>query len=440
MTSPKQPFGKTIARGERRFYSLNVLLADYEPVATLERDEAILENKQPCRQYDTRDFSDHRFHKHITTPLGPIDGTAPRLDAFPDIAADRSPPPAASGVAPVAGPDPGMYFVSWACCLPVEGHARSIVCDLQRGTFAFIPNIVVDLLALCRDRTIEQLHAHYGHQYDRQIDEYLAYLIAHDFGFFSPTPQRFPPISLDWRNPRPITNCVIDFADGTDHPLAALSEQLSRLFCQAVELRFFRTVTAAELTAHLDAFTDSTIRSISVLAGDHPSLDRAGLDALLRRHKRVKHITVHSTADHDEVIRVDLHTTIRHTSEVVTSEACCGQVSPRYFSCNIETFTEALQRNSCLDRKVSIDARGAIKNCPSMPRSYGDVHRTPLAEVVSTDEFQALWKVSKDDVLVCQDCEFRYICHDCRAYLTDPEQPLSKPAKCRYDPYTCRWT
>jgi hypothetical protein len=32
-----------------------------------------------------------------------------------------------------------------------------------------------------------------------------------------------------------------------------------------------------------------------------------------------------------------------------------------------------------------------------------------------------------------------YICHDCRVYLQDPKNPLSKPAKCRYDPYQVRW-
>lgn len=155
--------------------------------------------------------------------------------------------------------------------------------------------------------------------------------------------------------------------------------------------------------------------------------------------KRVKQITVHSTPGRDEVIRVDLQTTVIYTSEVLASEACCGQVSPRYFSCNVEAFTEALQFNSCLNRKIGIDARGAIRNCPSMPRAYGDVRTAPLAEIVANSEFQAVWKVTKDDVLVCQDCEFRYICHDCRAYVKDPAQPLSKPAKCRYNPYEGRW-
>jgi hypothetical protein len=45
----------------------------------------------------------------------------------------------------------------------------------------------------------------------------------------------------------------------------------------------------------------------------------------------------------------------------------------------------------------------------------------------------------KDQIEVCKDCEFRYICTGCRAYLEDPEDIHSKPLKCGYNPYTCEW-
>ena len=45
---------------------------------------------------------------------------------------------------------------------------------------------------------------------------------------------------------------------------------------------------------------------------------------------------------------------------------------------------------------------------------------------------------------VCKDCEFRYICTDCRAYTEKThtnEEGLdtSKPLKCGYNPYTGEW-
>lgn len=32
------------------------------------------------------------------------------------------------------------------------------------------------------------------------------------------------------------------------------------------------------------------------------------------------------------------------------------------------------------------------------------------------------------------------ICTDCRAYVEDPEDILSKPLKCGYNPYTAEWS
>jgi len=40
---------------------------------------------------------------------------------------------------------------------------------------------------------------------------------------------------------------------------------------------------------------------------------------------------------------------------------------------------------------------------------------------------------------VCKDCEFRYVCTDCRAYRADAEDLYSKRARCSYDPYTATW-
>ena len=38
------------------------------------------------------------------------------------------------------------YFRLYACCIAVKGHRRSLICDVQRGDFFFIPNILCDLL------------------------------------------------------------------------------------------------------------------------------------------------------------------------------------------------------------------------------------------------------------------------------------------------------
>ena len=74
----------------------------------------------------------------------------------------------------------------------------------------------------------------------------------------------------------------------------------------------------------------------------------------------------------------------------------------------------------------------------------GNVLREGSLKEILEGTVQDIWKITKDDVLVCQDCEYRYVCFDCR--------PLSEGAangkgdyksapypRCTYDPYEGNW-
>ncbi len=130
---------------------------------------------------------------------------------------------------------------------------------------------------------------------------------------------------------------------------------------------------------------------------------------------------------------------LKFFSPQISDESHCGIISPAYFSTNTRLFTESQGFNSCLNKKIAVDKKGEIKNCPSMKTSFGNVAHTSLMEVYQKDAFRKIWSISKDDVQKCQDCEFRYICTDCRAYVENPEDNYSAPLKCGYDPYTCEW-
>ena len=78
-----------------------------------------------------------------------------------------------------------------------------------------------------------------------------------------------------------------------------------------------------------------------------------------------------------------------------------------------------------------------------MPESYGNIKDTTLEEALNKPGFKKYWTVTKDDIEICKDCEFRHVCTDCRAYTERTKFKdgidLSKPLKCGYNPYTGRW-
>src|SRR5690606_33532331 len=71
----------------------------------------------------------------------------------------------------------------------------------------------------------------------------------------------------------------------------------------------------------------------------------------------------------------------------------CGIIETSYFTNDLQHITESQRHNTCLNRKIAIDAEGNIKNCPSMAKSYGNIKDTKLIDVVNNPEFQKLWYI-----------------------------------------------
>ena len=74
---------------------------------------------------------------------------------------------------------------------------------------------------------------------------------------------------------------------------------------------------------------------------------------------------------------------ILFSKSMITDKSHCGQIISDAFIINIKTFTEAQQHNTCLNRKISIDTEGYIRNCPSMKEHYGNIKDTTLQEALA---------------------------------------------------------
>jgi SPASM domain peptide maturase of grasp-with-spasm system len=130
---------------------------------------------------------------------------------------------------------------------------------------------------------------------------------------------------------------------------------------------------------------------------------------------------------------------IIYTSEKIYSCSQCGKVCAEAFSVNKEHLAEAQSYNTCLNRKLCIDHNGNIKNCLAMDKIFGNILEDDIIKIVNSSDFQSLWQITKDQIEVCKDCEFRYICTDCRCFIKDPDNIYSQPAKCGYNPYIAKW-
>ncbi len=99
------------------------------------------------------------------------------------------------------------------------------------------------------------------------------------------------------------------------------------------------------------------------------------------------------------------------------------------------------RENSCLARKVAINDMGDVMPCIfGRDWQVGNVLSSALEDIVHSPRMLELWSFTKDRVLVCQDCEYRYLCRDCRplAYATTGRLDAPSP-RCTYNPYIGQW-
>ncbi len=328
------------------------------------------------------------------------------------------------------------YLQLHTACVAVKGHQRSTICDLARGELAMIPNDLYDIIDEARQYSVEEIRAAYGPESKPVLDEYFQYLIDQEYAFYTRQRQKFEPLPQQFDLPWAISNAIIDIGHDSRHDYKAIFSQLDELGCKFIQLRSYQSLSLEALQQVLDQLKGYRFRSVELIAAYHPDLQEQHWAELYNTNDLLVRVTVHSAPTTKEVGeggRLVL------TEQVIDSCQACGFIDQHTFSINVPTYTEGLQYNTCLNRKLSIDQQGYIKNCPSMSQHHGHVQEVKLAEVVAKKEFTKYWHINKDQIKVCQDCEFRRVCTDCRVYLADSTDLNSKPARCGYDPYTATW-
>jgi SPASM domain peptide maturase of grasp-with-spasm system len=327
----------------------------------------------------------------------------------------------------------------YADCVVVKGVSRSTICDLSRNKYYLIPNDLADLLENYDSFTLEEIEMQYGLHNSKTIKNYINFLETNEFIFWCDEDELdyFPKLSLEWDTPSKVNNSIIDYDKNSNFSIENVLNQLESLGCFYLQIRCFDIFNITFIKSIFSLFNNTRFKGVELLLKYNDELSKDFLIKMCNDHDRIKSVTIYNSP-FNTIIKNNSDVVIAFINNIIDNESHCGVISPNYFSTNISLFTEAQKFNTCLNRKISVDRFGLIKNCPSMEKNYGNVSDIKLKDVLNIESFKKLWLVNKDQINVCNVCEFRYICTDCRAYLDD-SNTFSKPKKCMYNPYTNVW-
>ena len=118
-----------------------------------------------------------------------------------------------------------------------------------------------------------------------------------------------------------------------------------------------------------------------------------------------------------------------------------GQMTEANFWTDRNSFYFNTQYNNCWAGKTAVTASGEVIPCIfARDLVVGNAREEGLGDILHNNTVKELWNLTKDHVEVCQDCEYRYACHDCRPLASAYTGNLhAKSPRCLYNPYRGQW-
>jgi SPASM domain peptide maturase of grasp-with-spasm system len=332
------------------------------------------------------------------------------------------------------------FYCLFNDCKIVKGKNRSLIIDLSNNKFFYIPNSLEFIVKKFIGSDYDTLIKNYDEKEQIIIIEYFNWLEEENFGFWATSKQEFNSFDItndNFTRPFNIENCIIEYNQKFD--LNSIFDEIIKINIPFIEIRFYNKIGYNFLSDFLQNIKYSNIEGIDLILTYDKNFKISDYKNLILNELRLNNIII-TNYKTDKIIEYYRGLSkIQFVTKKIENNIHCGMIDSKYFTINKLLYSESQHHNTCLNRKISIDKDGNIKNCPSMAESFGNIKDTTLEEALNKPGFKKYWNINKDQIEVCKDCEFRHICTDCRAYIEDPENQYSKPLKCGYNPYTNEW-
>jgi SPASM domain peptide maturase of grasp-with-spasm system len=343
----------------------------------------------------------------------------------------------------------GKHVLLFADCVPVKGHTASAIYDLTRGRISTFPSEYFPLFELFRTQRLGPILAAFSEDDRANLHVFLGFLLDNEYVAFVDDLAPFLEIPSAWDAPCSIQNAIID-VNTQRHDYRKIVSELDVLRCEHLQVRSYSALfTVPDLVELARLCHGTSIQTLQAVIPHDPVSSDDDYVSVVTSNRILIGLVVHS-ANENRRIRVDhgargtsaelVAVEIEMTTKKLESALDCGSISKKeLLRPSTSTFNELHHFNGCLNRKISVDENGQVRNCPAMRGLFGHHRSTALSDIVAGASFQRAWRARKDEIKICQDCQYRYACTDCRAFLEDPDTEDSRPLKCGYDPYTDSW-
>lgn len=319
------------------------------------------------------------------------------------------------------------YFVLYQDCYIITGAKNTLLCDIYRQNIIDITSIYNQFKNLrFLIESPENL-------------ELINYLISQELGYIiDKLPTNIDGKKIEWFSPSPVNEVIIEHKKKDEFDINKAYSLIETLSVSFLQIRFLE-FSLSKLQVISKLLKNSCIRTIEIILPYVNEDENSKIINFLRKNKRVQIIYFYNAPfNKSEQETVELFNIVYYKKNL-TNEKFCGIINEDYFTNDIKNFSKAHKFNSCLKDKLFISYKGDLKNCPSLQRVITNINDFSFDYLITDINNDEIRNITKDQINICKDCEYRYFCNDCRAYKENPNDSFSKPLKCGYDPYKGEW-
>jgi SPASM domain peptide maturase of grasp-with-spasm system len=316
-------------------------------------------------------------------------------------------------------------------CFVVRGHLRSAIYDTRRQAYSLIDNVHADELKDfegCGETEVRT----------QMNPDLLRFVLEQEFAFFWPSGLigYFSDISMDFFHPAPLSNAILE---GRGLHVLDRIHMLLKTGCRYFAILLREPVSLRTLDEYLSGAAFETVPTLELYLEQLDDARSGDIREFIRRHPFIASVNIHNAPANRFFIENQVPVAVSRGP----LERPRPVISPDVFFVNLQLLIESRHHNPYFHRKIYIGPEGDIRNAPEDSRIFGNIRdiadARQIAGIVEHSDFRRYWDIPKDNIDVCRDCEFRYMCTDARVPSGRPDGSWFFPTECAYNPYICKW-
>ncbi len=298
-----------------------------------------------------------------------------------------------------------------------KGSARSVITDLSRGNYHFIPNYLYDILIESNGvYNIQEIKNKFFKKDLDLFNEYFDFLIKNDYIIDIPNELRgnFPKMKFYFEYPFVLENIYFVVTKSNIPKIINLFKEEIVDITKNYTYLISNEVTKKEIIGLLDVVTTCTVAY----------------------HKLIMNKTVNIDYKLVEILSFE-----ENIDDAFFEKKTLRETFPKFHN-NIVLYTEATNHHTFFNRSVFINSKGLILGHYADKSNYGSIYKVSkeqFIEIIQNENIQKFWNIPKNTVSVCKDCELRMMCIDLRIPCSYDGILYTHKEECSYNPYIAKW-